>query len=494
MLYGMDQIFENSENYHWLNCVVIYKNSLLTNKDELYSIAESDIFKRGNDNCHIVSVHECGSSSHLHWIHGCTTYNLRRGCNCIAVRLLRSKGMRIKFIDFDGKATPKVNSLMAYLSKQGRNTVSCFQRGTKRLGQYRSIVDNYQAKDDGSNNDYTGCFFDDPQERSIPSRNHQTTGKGMQKRSQAYTAVDWEQEASKIYLIVQKNKYSSTSGAFNDTEFISKFSSIYYNQYPKLRTVTDNVLNQVMREWKFTSFGEIMLKNINTVWDDVLYYDTDYSAHILMKLLFAQYQTVSRVNMFLNQILAVLDCQIPKVNTINIIGPPGSGKTYFVECIAKQCWFVGRCESSINKFSSFPFEHLMNKRMGIFNEFNCSPSFVDIMKEIFEGSSTAVNIKYLQKTVLERTPIFITTNNRWVEDHHHHARVAFEQRMFSHNWQSQPWLKNLDGYPHPNCLSKLFYKTDDQLTKLLEPIEPSYIVSQNIIQYLSMEDFNKSYK
>lgn len=120
-------------------------------------------------------------------------------------------------------------------------------------------------------------------------------------------------------------------------------------------------------------------------------------------------------------------------------------------------WSVGDVIACVNKTSTFPFEHLYGKRMGIINEFNCHPDQVDMVKGLFEGDKVLVNIKYKNLSELERTPIYITTNKDFFMDFDAQTGNAFKQRMIiSKNWRHAPFLRDLAAYPHPMAWAILY--------------------------------------
>ena len=152
----------------------------------------------------------------------------------------------------------------------------------------------------------------------------------------------------------------------------------------------------------------------------------------------------------------VIDKKIPKVNTLAIFGGAGAGKTFFVKSLTSLVWCYGVIESHINRSSAFPYEMIYGKRMGLINEFSCSQSQVDNIKDLFEGNNLVINIKYRPHTTIKRTPIFITSNSdilKQFTDGVH--RQAIQQRIRIYNWRAQPWLAELEKQIHPMVWMKL---------------------------------------
>lgn len=468
----METLFTEQQDSHWLHFVITTKSSF--NRITLDQLgADPKLIDCNGAN--IFTIHETsGSSRHAHWIHWCPSWTKKRGCNCVFIRRSRQFGFTTKCY-YIGKFTPEHwKNLIAYLSKHGKRTISVGQQGHSRLAQFQSACVNIKESQWNSSRNYFRCPFDDTEKPSDPPTTSGVNQNPRQIRTQKFSDV-----AETIYLYYNANKWISPEQAFQDPIFINRFQDMYYTYTESLKRINNLVFDQIQTEWKSLSFEEILLKRKNDLFNDCLYYDNDYSAHVLVRLLKCQFGSFEIIQEFLSNVLKVLNCQIPKINTINIKGPPGSGKTWFVETIGKLCWFTGRCDSSINKFTQFPFEHMLGKRVTIFNEFNLAPSFKDVVKEILEGANVTINVKYKNRCMLDRTPIFITTNNNWEMDHPEVDRKAFAQRMITYNWNSQPWLRLEDGYPHPPALARLFYKTPSELEDIYNQVPEKQFLNEH---------------
>lgn len=466
------EVFEPQENSHWLHFVITPKSSF--NRVSLEQLGQ-DFGIKNQNGASIFTIHETsGSSRHAHYIHNCPSYTKQRGCNCYGIRRFRQLGFKTK-CNYIGEFTDEhwIN-LLAYLQKKTKRTISAYQNHSDKLGRLRSAFGKVTASQWNSSGNYFRCT-DDVIER--PSTD-QTTDGTIGKTNGPVSKNKFSDVVDSLYYLYQANRWEGPEIAFSDPIFIDRYQSLYYTYTESLKRVNNLVFDQVQNEWKQLSFEEIMLKRKNDVFNDCLYYDNNYSANVLCRLLYCQFGNWEKVAEFLANVLKVVNCQIPKVNTINIKGPPGSGKTWFVETIGKLCWFTGRCDSSINKFTQFPFEHMLGKRITIFNEFNLAPSFKDVVKEILEGANVCINVKYKSRCILQRTPIFITTNNNWEDDHPTIDRIAFNQRMLTYKWKAQPWLRLEDGYPHPTAIINLFYKTPDELQAIYDQIPPKQYMNE----------------
>ena len=64
-------------------------------------------------------------------------------------------------------------------------------------------------------------------------------------------------------------------------------------------------------------------------------------------------------------------------------------------------------------------------------------------------------------------------------DHPEIDRKAFDQRMITYKWNSQPWLRLEDGYPHPPALARLFYKTASELEDIYNQVPEKQFLNEH---------------
>lgn len=101
--------------------------------------------------------------------------------------------------------------------------------------------------------------------------------------------------------------------------------------------------------------------------------------------------------------------QHPKKNTIVLQGPSNTGKSSFIAGL-KACVPWGEIVNGNN----FQFEGLAGNVIGCWEEPLCSPEAAEKTKQIFEGMTCSIPIKYKKPHMLPRTPIIVTTNhNIW---------------------------------------------------------------------------------
>lgn len=471
------EIFPTIENAHWLHFVLTPKTTFIETTIEQLSQEKTLSRQQGSS----IFVLNEKLSSHAHYFHQCKSWTKSRGCNCWFIKKCRDLGFKTKCQNIGQFTEEHWNNLLSFLQENENQTLSSFHDHESKLEELKSAYDSITPL---KKNNFFRCECNG--EKKQNSNSNETS----RKKHKQIDSLDTM--AERIYRLYKLNYWNSTEQAFRDTIFIEAFKTDYYSRTETLKRINQLVYDQLQLEWKDKLFEEIIIIRQNDEFNDCLYYDNDYSANLLCRLLYCQFKSFEKVAEFLNHLLNIMNKTYPKINTLNICGPPGSGKTYFVETIGKLCWFTGRCDSSINKFTQFPFEHMLGKRLTIFNEFNLSSSFKDVVKEILEGSNITINVKYRPRCILERTPIIITTNNQWEKDHQLIDQQAFNQRMISYEWTAQPWLKLEDAYPHPPSIAKLFHKTSDELKMIYEEVpEKEYLNKNEHQNYIDRETYLK---
>ena len=106
--------------------------------------------------------------------------------------------------------------------------------------------------------------------------------------------------------------------------------------------------------------------------DSPFYFSISESLLYLEQLLFHQYTSQEGVKDFLKRLFEVTEKISPKKNTMSISGPPNSGKSWFFEMVAAFYLNVGHVKN-FNKYTSFPLNDCVNRRILLWNEPSISP-------------------------------------------------------------------------------------------------------------------------
>lgn len=188
------------------------------------------------------------------------------------------------------------------------------------------------------------------------------------------------------------------------------------------------------------------------------YMDVPSSYAAIVELL--EYQLGSDVPDFVTNLYNLLERRVPKKNCMEIVSPPSAGKNFFFDAVVS--FYINRGTiHNFNKYSSFPLQDAVGKRILIWNEPNCESSAFETIKKIFGGDVDSVAVKYSSDMTVTRTPVIVLSN------HETFPRIpAFNHRMFRYRWQTCPKLLEYDKKVNPLALINLFdaYLDDAEYT------------------------------
>lgn len=159
---------------------------------------------------------------------------------------------------------------------------------------------------------------------------------------------------------------------------------------------------------------------------------------------------------FLKDVFAVLDRRVPKKNTICLIGPANSGKSYVVRSIKNWYQFVGEARGCLNGNNQFIWQDCLQKSVIIMEEPMCPPDCAEQFKLVFEGTETTVNVKHKSGAIMRPTPIIVTTNQPIWQYLSPTCIEAFKARMYIWRTKSCPMLANCKKHLHPLMWRELF--------------------------------------
>nr|AWV66983.1 Non-structural ORF [Ambidensovirus sp.] len=413
---------------------------------------------KGRNQSGVVSLHSTRWSSHLHWVHLCGSYS-RNDCKCRITRTIRSLGLSIKWQRIGQWSAAWERNLIRYLSQQGRETLQVILDGENGMEQWIQAQANNHGETGSTRNNFR-CDLDGNNDGRGYKPSSGRTAESSESEGESTSSVGPAPKggsrakrcAKAIWEILARKFVSSIQELAEDIEYQEATADYYYDNDHKRNQITQQVWENFKIEWNRKNLRDIILARLDTDFNNKYYYSPRYSIYIISRLLLAQTDDPAG---FIEHMVRIFDCKESKKNTLYLRGPPGAGKSYFINTLAELVWNVGRVEANINKTNAFPFEHLLYKRMAILNEFNCSPAQKDNCKELFEGAETTIAVKYKARCNLKRIPVYITTNNNFLLNFDRTDSEAFQQRMFIYRWRPQPWLEALDAYPHPLVWAKL---------------------------------------
>lgn len=183
-----------------------------------------------------------------------------------------------------------------------------------------------------------------------------------------------------------------------------------------------------------------------------IYYDITASLTIIERLMNYQFgEDAVAIDYFLRTLYKVLERKIPKLNTICLIGPASSGKSYFIDMICNFLLNVGRM-GTLNRFNQFGLMDTSGKRIIVWDEPNYERARLEDLKKILGGGEHKVSTKFKGDQAVYRTPVIITTNNNIgiITD------PNFNDRMRTFQWTACPFLKECDKLPSPLTTISMF--------------------------------------
>lgn len=457
----------------------------------------------GRSQSGIVSIHVTDYASHLHWIHEC--HNYHGDCKCTQTRNIRLRGFSIKWRRIDKLNRWWERNLILYLQKQGRYPLQAFREGEDQMEEFLHAAIEANKTDGGRAENSLRCELDDIEDGRRDGESSDDD-ESMVSGSSKGTKRSWEvatrnsrgskELAKLLWKLIERKLPTSTMALTSDPEYMELMEPLYYVDDVKRMKITNQCWENFLITWNRKSISEIITMRNTSTFNARKYFTPNYSLYIVMRLLKSQ---VKEPWVFIKEIMQILNMELEKRNTFCIWGERNCGKTWFINSLGDLLWNVGSIEANFNKTSTFPFEDLINKRMAILNEFNCSPAKKDTCKELFEGQPTSVNVKYQKPQKIHRTPIFITTNNNWLLNFDKVDSDAFRARCFFYRWQPQSWLEHETGYPHPILWSKLSLLSEKELwneqwIKYESPPEREYNVIEHnsIVDTEALNDINKN--
>ena len=236
------------------------------------------------------------------------------------------------------------------------------------------------------------------------------------------------------------------------------------------RELYKGALQYVNTEWKKKTFIEKCHSFLNDkeIRNAVRYHTVEHSREILLAIILHQFNNKPDFYSFLNDIHRWITKESDKRNTLAFVSNPSHGKNYFWDCFCSLIGgieFIGVIAKNVNRHNQFPFNNCPNKILLIHNEPTIDLGMVDIMKDIYGGDPTKVNVKQLDLQEIERTPVLIMSNPSAFMNYLQNNE-AFKHRIQFVPWPYIPFIKKCGplGKPHPTAMAKIFVDFMDELT------------------------------
>lgn len=133
-------------------------------------------------------------------------------------------------------------------------------------------------------------------------------------------------------------------------------------------------------------------------------------------------------------------------------------KTFFFDAVIS--FYINRGTiHNFNRYSNFPLQDAVGRRVLLWNEPNCESSAFETIKKIFGGDVDNVAVKYSPDMTVTRTPVIVLSNNETFP-----RDAAFNHRMFRYRWRPCPRLLQYTKKVNPLALINLFdaYLDDEE--------------------------------
>nr|QTE03714.1 MAG: nonstructural protein 1 [Periparus ater parvoviridae sp.] len=157
---------------------------------------------------------------------------------------------------------------------------------------------------------------------------------------------------------------------------------------------------------------------------------------------------------FFQNVYDIVECKLPKKNTMYVVGAPSSGKNYIFDSLMTFFLNIG-VVANFNSTCAFPLNDCKMRRLIFWNEPILEPAAHEALKMLTGGDPCPSRVKYGADYIIPRTPVFILSNKDKFKPQ---SNLAFGERFISYiNWSTLPWEK-VNKKPHPFVWVKAFNK------------------------------------
>lgn len=413
--------------------------------------------------------------SHIHVLHGCATYTeSHRTCRCAEFARFGLVGTNVKSTYYKQPSKGHLSEVLVYLEKGGRRPYEVYIAGESKR-KFPDITDNYfgsclcgrephydngRIYPDGKN--WAGIDLAyEPYQQDTESdgseQSHVNLGnKGPRLRLQAL--------GEKTSQLILRHFPHNINSVKNLTDFKTQLPELYWNTqlFSKLLPIA---WHHSTERWNKLSTLEIIYYRVHSLQsfynevNQINYYTIQHSEDILKTLIKSQFnwQTNECID-FVTELRNILDMKLPKINTLVLVSDANAGKTIFFNSLLELFWNCGKLRTPKKDGSEFNFEDGLDRRLNHWPE--CvieGVNNINKAKELWGGEPSNVNAKYKSNTVLRRTPLLVDSNRApWAFVKSNADRVALQARTRHFTWTNQPWLVNIEHYPHPLAWKGIF--------------------------------------
>uniref|UniRef100_A0A8D8WBT3 Non-capsid protein NS-1 n=1 Tax=Cacopsylla melanoneura TaxID=428564 RepID=A0A8D8WBT3_9HEMI len=460
-----------------LHCIYRFYNS-----DRM----ESDVHRRiqgvpssfPHTNLFIIASH----GDHLHVLHDCSWTGSTCRCACVKnfERLFGAYAYRAKrwvIRKFKWNAERAVNTLF-YLAKGRRQIEHCqFGRFLVRPGDRPSHKSRYSALFDWLQNRQKGLVAGDhfPVDNNLleefgigrscrPSTSsdhdahgtqtggnqHQGRVKGSQEKHRGQRILRWFRTfpTAPVNSILQTRHWAESE--FGMIHRGDKLLATVLNSCAL--EICDMSMTDLFQRYSSLEFNNLIFAAPMGNVEDT-YYDIEESVRVLEELLLFQFDNdVEIVQVFLADLVDVLDKKRQKLNTFFVLGASNAGKNFFFDCVIHYFLNFGMI-GNFSKYVGFPLQDCVSRRILLWNEPNAEASAFETLKMLLGGDQCVVRVKFQSDVTVGRTPVIVLSNTDIFP-----KTDAFRNRIIRYEWQKAPYLAEKLKRPHPLGFYKLILK------------------------------------
>ncbi|XP_037515558.1 uncharacterized protein LOC119391994 [Rhipicephalus sanguineus] len=409
-----------------------------------------------------ISVHTDGTSiPHVHVIHDCSWSN--GSCRCVAFSGFARRPNRSSIWSTNATAWDFFH-LIQYLYSHPR-VLEYFKVGRADWAADCRAQDMGQRGHSGHEssrvleilytqpacatpcNDASGSSASNPNDHSLCAREgNQAKARKRQKRAAEEPLYDW----------LRENPVSPLTNTVRTPKWLSDPHMRFIRLDDKHLQRAIQVFNDEMCTYTTLDFIE-MYKNTQPLFDaphgdlSSFYMTVEDSYKAVIELLNFQFdENQNEISDFVNNLYMLVEKIVPKKNCMEVVSPPSAGKNFFFDAVLS--FYINRGTiRNFNRFSNFPLQDTVGRRILLWNEPNCESAAFDTVKKIFGGDVDSVAVKYSPDQTITRTPVIVLSNNEVFPNDE-----AFNHRMWRYKWKACPFLKRHDKKVHPMSLIHLY--------------------------------------
>jgi hypothetical protein len=235
-------------------------------------------------------------------------------------------------------------------------------------------------------------------------------------------------------------------------ELRQEFEALLYSK--KFKEVVEEAIGLVSEDFRLSNWETLLNSNKEHCTYDESYYDVDTSIIWLKKILL--FNGINETK-FLEDVKAVMDKSLIKINTIWFYGPSNAGKSLIANSIVESARFYCNI-MDFDERTSFPLNDAPGKRVILINEPDIGERRIELVKNIMEGQDVAINVKNQRGVTLPRTPLVFCSNKALYHFCMQEA-TAIMNRCFLYTFSTFDDLIDCKKKLHPLLWLKFFEDT-----------------------------------